>query len=126
MEEVVKWKGIVFAVLLGLACGACATNQPPPRGRVGEVRGRIVQVEKDRGLIAVAAKPDGEERWFKLAPFSEVGGIATVKELEAGQRVYVRFLREPRSDPPEAFSITVIQYTLSPRGAGTASFGSGF
>jgi hypothetical protein len=126
LGEAMRGKGIIFAVLLGLVCSACATTPPAPAGRVGDLRGRIVRIDQDQGLIAVTADPDAGERWFKLAPFSGVGGISTAKELKPGQRVYVRYLREPSTDPPEVLSISVITYTLSPRGGGAASFGTGF
>lgn len=128
MGEAVKWKRIVFVGVLALVCGACATSQPAPAGRVGDLRGRIVQIEKDQGLIAVTADPDAAEQWLKLAPLTGVEGpgISTVDGLQAGQRVYVRYLRDPNTDPPEVLSISVIKYTLSPKGSGTAGFGGGF
>ena len=124
--EAMRGKDIIFVVFLGLVISACVTTHPAPAGRVGDLRGRIVRIDQDQGLIAVAPDPDAGEQWFKLAPFSGVGGIATAKELKPGQRVYVRYLREPRTDPPEVLSISVITYTLSPSGGGAASFGTGF
>ncbi|MFQ5960132.1 MAG: hypothetical protein ACE5MG_01965 [Candidatus Methylomirabilales bacterium] len=128
MGEAVKWKRIAFAALLALVCSACATSQPAPAGRIGDLRGRIVQIEKDQGLVAVVGKPDAGKQWFKLAPLTGVEGpgISTVDGLQAGQRVYVRYLRDPSTDPPEVLSISVIKYTLSPKGSGTAGFGTGF
>jgi hypothetical protein len=121
----VSWKGIVSVVFLSLVWSACATKQPPPPGLVGDLRGEIVQVEREQGLIAVAAEPNAGEQWFKLALLTEVNGpdISTVEGLEAGQRVYVRYLREPSTDPPEVLSITVVRYSLRPKGGGPASFG---
>ncbi len=126
--EAVKCKRIVFAAMLPLVCGACAISQPAPAGRVGDLRGEIVQIEKDQGLIAVAGKPDARKQWFKLAPLTGVGGpgISTVHGLQTGQRVYVRYLRGPSTKPPEVLSISVIKYTLSPKGSGTTGFGGGF
>lgn len=128
MGEAAQWKRIAFAGVLTLVCGACATSQPAPAGRVGDLRGRIVQIEKDQGLIAVTADPDAAEQWFKLAPLTGVQGpgISTVDGLQAGQRVYVRYLHDPSTDPPEVLSISVIKYTLTPKGSGTAGFGGGF
>ncbi|MFQ5846121.1 MAG: hypothetical protein ACE5IQ_00430 [Candidatus Methylomirabilales bacterium] len=116
-------KGTVCVVLVGLIGSACAASKSPP-GRVGDLRGRIVQIEREQGLIVVAAKPDAEEYWLKIAAFTSVRGpaISTVDALQTGQRVYVRYLREPRTDPPEVLSITVIEYTLGPSGGGPGSF----
>jgi len=120
----VRWKRIGFVALLGLVCSACATSPPASPGRVGDLRGRIAHVEKEQGLIAVAAESDAAERWFTLAPLTAVRGpnISSVDALEAGQRVYVRYLRGPGTDPPELLSITVIRYTLRPQGEGSGSF----
>jgi hypothetical protein len=92
---------------------------------VGELHGRIVRIEREQGLIAVAAEPDTGEEVLRLAPSTSVRGpaISTLAALEAGQRVYVRYLREPGADPPEVLSITVLKYTLAPKQGGPASFG---
>ncbi len=121
---VVRWKGMVFVGLLSFVCSACAAPELPP-GRVGEFRGRIVQIEREQGLIAVAAKSDAGGQWFQLAPLTSVRGpaISTVDALQAGQRVYVRYLRAPTAEHPEVLSITVLKYTLAPRGVGMGSFG---
>lgn len=115
----------LLTIFLATSCAGGPESSP---GRVGDLRGRIVQVEKDQGLIAVAAESDAGEEWFKLAPLTEVQGpgVSGVDGLEPGQRVYVRYLREPRTHPPEVLSITVIKYTLSPKGGGPAGFGAGF
>ncbi|MFQ5658330.1 MAG: hypothetical protein ACE5G5_12375 [Candidatus Methylomirabilales bacterium] len=109
-----RGKLIVFVVLLGFVLGACAATQPPP-GRVGELRGRIAQVERER--IAVETESDGQE-WFQIKPFTTVRG----GDLSSGKRVYVRYLRELGTDPPRALSITVYDYTLSPSTRGPGSF----
>ncbi len=121
-----RWKRIVFTGVVCLVGSACATGQPPPSGQVGDLRGRVAQVEKDQGMVAVTG--DAEDRWFKVVPLTAVSGpdISTIDGLKPGQRVYVRFLRERGSDPPELLSITVIKYRRSPRGGGVASFGGGF
>lgn len=117
-------KGIVLVVLWSVVVSACAARQPSPRGRVGELRGRIVRVEQERGVIAVLAEPDGGEEWLQLKPFTTVRGLAisSAGALQAGQKVYVRYLREPRRDPPEVLSVTVLHYILIPSGRGPASF----
>lgn len=121
-----RWKLIALVVLGGVVSSACASSQPPASGRVGDLRGRIVHVDEDQGLIAVTA--DAGDQWFKLAPVTEVKGpdIFTVDRLNPGQRVYVRYLRQPSAEPPEVLSITVINYRRSPKGSGTAGFGTGF
>src|SRR3972149_2677666 len=67
-----------------------------------------------------APPPEAEPRLFRLAPFTSVRGpgLATVDALEAGQRVYVRYLPEAGADAPEVLSITVLQYTLTPKKGG--------
>lgn len=119
-------KFIPFVVLVGVVGSACASSQPPASGRVGDLRGRIVHVDEGQGLISVTA--DAGDQWFKLAPLTEVKGpdISTVDQLEPGQRVYVRYRREPSADPPEILSVTVIKYRRSPKGGGAASLSTGF
>jgi hypothetical protein len=96
---------------------------PAAQGRVGELRGRIVGIEREKGLIAVATGPDTEAHWLSLVPSTSVRGpdISTVEALQAGQRVYVRTLQGAGADPPEVLSITVIKYTLAPKGTGYGS-----
>ena len=118
-------KGVIFVALWSLVLSACAATGPIPTGRVGEVRGKMVRVEMERGLIAVGSDPDGGEQWFQLRPFTGVSGgdISSVSALKLGERVYVRYLQEPRTDPPEVLSITVLRYTLKPSAKGLGSLG---
>ena len=112
-----RGKGIVLLALLTFVLGACAATQPTP-GRIGEFRGRIVQVEREPNLIVVEAESDGRQESYQLKPFTSVKGGA----LASGERVYVRYLLDPSADPPEALSITVYKYTLSPSQRGPGSF----
>lgn len=111
--------------LLGLVWSGCAATEPLPPGRVGEVRGKVTRVESEQGLIAIGTNLEGGEEWFQLRPFTAVGGadVSNVNALKVGERVYVRYLREPATDPPEVLSITVLRYTLKPTGKGLGSFG---
>ena len=120
-----RWKGTVFFALWSLVWSACAATEPPPPGRVGEVRGKVVRVESEQGLIAVGSDLDGVEQWFQLKPSTGVSGgdVSSVRTLKVGERVYVRYLRKPSTDPPEALSITVLRYKLKPSGKGVGSFG---
>lgn len=106
-------------VVLSCMSAACAGGPAAP-GRVGELRGRIVRIDREQGRVAVAPAPEAETRLFRLAPFTSVRGpgLATVDALEAGQRVYVRYLPEAGADAPEVLSITVLQYTLTPKKGG--------
>jgi hypothetical protein len=120
-----RGKGLVFVALCSLVWSACAATQPLPPGRVGEVRGKVVRVEREQELIAVKSDPDGAEQWFQLKPFTGVSGddISRVGALKIGERVYVRYLREPRTEPPEVLSITVLRYTLRPSAEGLGTLG---
>lgn len=120
-----RWKGTVLLALWSLVWSACAATEPPPPGRVGEVRGKVVRVEGEQGLIAVGSDVDGVEQWFQLKSFTGVSGgdVSSVSALKVGERVYVRYLREPSTDPPEVLSITVLRYTLKPSGKGIGSVG---
>ncbi len=118
-----RLRGMAFCMVMSVVCGACVTPAPPS-GRVSELRGRIVQIEDEQGLIAISAKRDSGYQWLKIAPFTSVRGpdIKKIDALQAGQRVYVRYLSNPRTDPPEVLSITVIKYRLAPEGTGIGSF----
>ncbi len=118
-------RGVVFGIVVSLVSSACVPMMPAASGRVGELRGRIVGIEREKGLIAVATGPDTEGQWLSLVPSTSVRGpdISTVDALKAGQRVYVRTLHEPGADRPEVLSITVIKYTLGPKGTGPGSIG---
>ncbi|MFQ5988949.1 MAG: hypothetical protein ACE5K9_03430 [Candidatus Methylomirabilales bacterium] len=118
-------KLVIFVVLLSLVWSACATTEAPPPGRVGELRGKIVQVEREQGLIAVGSDSEDGEQWFQLKPYTAMSGPdgSRVSALKAGERVYVRYLQEPQADPPEVLSITVLRYTLKPSGTGVGSVG---
>lgn len=113
----VRGKGIVLVVLWSFVLGACAATQPTP-GRIGEFRGRIVRVEREPDLVVVEAESDGRQESYQLKPFTSVKGGA----LSIGERVYVRYLLDPSADPPEALSISVYKYTLSPSERGPGSF----
>lgn len=117
-------KEAAIAIFVSLVCSACATPGSPS-DRVGDLRGKIVRIEREQGLIAVAANPNAEHQWFKIAPFTAVRGpdIKRVDALQTGQRVYVRYLSNPKTDPPEVLSITVVRYRLEPeKGGGIGSF----
>lgn len=118
------FRGVIFGIFLSLVCSACAATTPAAPDRVGELRGKIMQIDRAQGLIAVATEPDTEGQWLHLAPFTSVRGpaISTVDALQTGQRVYVRTLHEAGADRPEVLSITVLTYGLAPRGAGPGSF----
>lgn len=118
-------RGLIFVALWSLVCSACAATQPLPPGRVGEIRGKVIGVERERGLIAVGDDLDGEGQWFQLKPFTGVSGgdVSSVSALKVGERVYVRYLQQPTTDPPEVLSITVLRYRLKPTGKGVGSFG---
>ncbi|MFQ5883127.1 MAG: hypothetical protein ACE5I9_11810 [Candidatus Methylomirabilales bacterium] len=75
-------------------------------------------------MITVLGKQDEGNQRLQLKPFTSVIGPIVTKadQLKAGQRVYVRYLLEPRADPPEAISITVLYYGLEPRGRGPGGF----
>ena len=124
-EARVNGKVIIFVVLLSLVWSACATTEAPPPGRVGELRGKIVRVEREHGLITVRGDSEDGEQSFQLKPFTAVSGPgdSRVSALKAGERVYVRYLQEPQADPPEVLSITVLRYTLKPSGTGVGSIG---
>ncbi len=113
----------MVGVIFGFMCGACAIREPVS-GRVGEARGRIIRIEREEGLIAIRPKPDAAAEWFRLARFTAVRGadITDKDALQTGQRVYVRYLANPRTDPPQVLSITVVRYQLQPEGRGPASF----
>ncbi|MGH7433853.1 MAG: hypothetical protein ACREJL_08895 [Candidatus Methylomirabilales bacterium] len=119
------FRGVVLGIVVSLGCSACVPMMPAAGGRVGELRGRIVGIEREKGLIVVATGPDTEGQWLSLVPSTSVRGpdISTVDALQAGQRVYVRTLHEPGADRPEVLSITVIKYTLGPKGTGPGSVG---
>ncbi len=76
-------------------------------------------------MIAVVEEPEGGQQWLQLRPFTSVRGAAAsrVDALRSGQRVYVRYLREAERELPEVLSVTVLTYTLPPRGGGPGSFG---
>ncbi len=124
-EASVKGKSIIFVALLSLVWSGCATPEPLPPGRVGEVRGKVVRVEREQGLIAVGTNLEDGEQWFQLRPFTAVSGadVSSASALKIGERVYVRYLQEPATDPPEILSITVLRYTLKPTGKGLGSIG---
>jgi hypothetical protein len=117
------FKGVVFGIVVSLVSSACVPMMPAAEGRVGELRGRIVGIEREKKLIAVATGPDTEGQWLSLVPSTSVRGsdVSTVDALQVGQRVYVRTLQEPGADRPEVLSITVIKYTLAPKGSGQGS-----
>ncbi|MCI0484539.1 MAG: hypothetical protein L0Y78_08155 [candidate division NC10 bacterium] len=118
-----SFRGMVFGIVVSLVCSACVSAMPAVSGRVGELHGRIVGIEREKGLIAVATEPDTEAQWLSLVPSTSVRGpdISTVDALRAGQRVYVRYHHEPGSDRPEVLSITVVKYALNPKGTGPGS-----
>jgi hypothetical protein len=117
------FRGVVFGIVVGLVSSACVPMMPAAQGRVGELRGRIVGIEREKGLIAVATEADTEGQWLSLVSSTSVRGpdISTVDGLQAGQRVYVRTLQERDADRPEVLSITVIKYTLVPKASGYGS-----
>jgi len=118
-----SFRGVMFGIVVSLVCSACVPTMPAVSGRVGELHGRIVGIEREKGLIAVATESDTEGQWLSLVPSTSVRGpdISTVDALQAGQRVYVRYHHEPGSDRPEVISITVVKYTLNPKGTGPGS-----
>jgi hypothetical protein len=116
-------RGVVLGIVISLVYSGCVPMITTPQGRVGELHGRIVKIEREKGLIAVSNEPDTEGQWLSLVPSTSVRGpnISTVDALQAGQRVYVRYHHEPGSDRPEVLSITVVKYTLNPKGTGPGS-----
>ncbi len=118
-------------ILMGFLAASCAeVPKPAPPGRVGELRGEVVAVEVDEEegitVVAIESFEDSEIRHLRIAPFTTIvgkGGSRNLERLEPGQEVYARYLLEPAADPPEAISITVVEYEYKkPRGPGVLKF----
>jgi len=117
-------------ILMGLFAASCAEIPKSSPGRVGELRGEIVAVEMDdeEGITVVAIESfeDNGIRHLRIAPFTAIvgkGGSRNPERLQRGQQVYARYLLEPATDPPEAISITVVEYEYKrPSGPGVLKF----
>lgn len=117
-------------ILMGFFAASCAEVPKSSPGRVGELRGEIVAVEMDdeEGITVVAIESfeDDGIRHLRIAPFTAIvgkGGGRSLERLEAGQQVYARYLLEPATNPPEAISITVVEYKYEkPKGPGVLRF----
>lgn len=122
----VIFRRLWIVILMGVFAASCAEVPKFSPGRVGELRGEVVAVEVDEEegitVVAIESFEEKEIRHLRIAPFTAIvgkGGGRNPERLEPGQEVYARYLLEPATNPPEAISITVVEYEYKkPRGPG--------